>query len=178
MTHATGTLPRAPETRAFRAAMGCFPTGVTLLTRGCGAETAVMTLNSLTSVSLDPLLMLVSVRAEGRIRPHISSHGSYAVNVLGAAQAALAAEFSRPDRPSGHAAMQRLGAVPGATGNAVMPGAQAYFECLLRDEIPAGDHVLLLGAVVGVSATAGTPDPLLFHQGRFTRLPPDRAETA
>jgi flavin reductase (DIM6/NTAB) family NADH-FMN oxidoreductase RutF len=172
MTAATvAPLLAAPDVAAFRTAMGRFPTGVTLLTQGSGDETIVMTLNSLTSVSLDPMLLLVSVKADGRMRPRISRSGSFAVNILTDAQRDLAQEFCRPDRPEGHAAMRRLAAVPGVTGNAVLPASETYVECVLHAEYEAGDHTLLIGGVVALFGGTSAPDPLLFHQGRFGSLP-------
>lgn len=170
MTNTGTTLLAEPDVAAFRSAMACFPTGVTLLTLGSGPETTVMTLNSLTSVSLDPVLLLVSVKKEGRMRPRVSATGGFAVNVLAETQLELSTEFCRPDRPEGELAMRRIGAVEGVTGNAVIPGAAAFFECRLEAEYEAGDHVLLIGRVV---AFQGTPDtrPLVFHHGRYTRLP-------
>ncbi|MDN3295402.1 flavin reductase family protein [Streptomyces ficellus] len=178
MTETATALLSPPETAAFRAAMGRFPTGVTLLTQGSGDGTSVITLNSLTSVSLDPLLILVSVKADGRIRPRVVRAGSFAVNVLSRRHQELGQEFCRPDRPAGLAAMRRLGAAEGVTGNAVVPSAEAYFECVLDAAHPAGDHTLLVGRVVALAAADGNPDPLVFHQGRFTRLPLATAEAA
>ncbi|MFD9504811.1 flavin reductase family protein [Streptomyces sp. NPDC060035] len=166
-----GALLAEPDVAAFRTAMGRFPTGVTLLTQGSGDDTIVMTLNSLTSVSLDPMLILVSVKADGRMRPRISRAGSFAVNVLREAQRDLAQEFCRPDRSEGRAAMLRLSAEEGVTGNAVLPDAETYVECVLDAEYAAGDHTLLIGRVVALSGGLSAPDPLLFHQGRFGRLP-------
>ncbi|MZE81689.1 flavin reductase family protein [Streptomyces xinghaiensis] len=160
----------APGIAAFRTAMGSFPTGVTLLTRGSGDDTAVMTLNSLTSVSLDPLLLLVSVKREGRMRPRISEAGSFAVNVLAEGQREISTDFSRPQRPAGLAAMRLLDAVEGVTGNAVLPSAAASFECRLEAEHEAGDHVLLIGRVVALAGSAPGTRPLVFHRGRYTAL--------
>lgn len=174
MTAVTGALLAEPDVAAFRTAMGRFPTGVALLTQGSGEDTIVMTLNSLTSVSLDPMLILVSVKADGRMRPRISRGGSFAVNILAEPQRDLAQEFCRPDRPEGAAAMLRLSAEEGVTGNAVLPAAEACLECVLDAEYGAGDHTLLIGRVVALSQGPSTPDPLLFHQGRFGRLPAER----
>nr|AKT74294.1 TxnO10 [Streptomyces bottropensis] len=166
-----GTTQRRPDTAVFRATMGCFPTGVTLLTCGRDDDLVVMTLNSLTSVSLDPLLVLVSVKADGRMRPRIRAHGGYAVNVLSSDQRDLSREFCLPDRPQGTTAMSRLGAVPGSTGSAVVPSAAAWFECELYREFEAGDHALLVGRVVAVSGGASGRQPLVFHRGGYTVLP-------
>jgi 3-hydroxy-9,10-secoandrosta-1,3,5(10)-triene-9,17-dione monooxygenase reductase component len=161
-----------PDPAAFRAAMGRFPTGVTLLTQGSGDDTIIMTLNSLTSVSLDPLLLLVSVKSDGRMRPRVRRGGGFAVNVLSAQQLSLAQEFCLPDRPEGQAAMLRVGAVEGVSGHAVLPAAEASFECELYDEYEAGDHVLLLGRVVALHQHPDAPDPLLFHRGRYAGISP------
>lgn len=68
--------------------------------------------------------------------------------------------------------MLRLGAEEGVTGNAVLPAAETYVECVLDAEYTAGDHTLLIGRVVALSGGSSEPDPLLFHQGRFGRLSP------
>ncbi|MFE7462384.1 flavin reductase family protein [Streptomyces sp. NPDC057554] len=169
-TAGPGTIAAGPDTAGFRSAMGRFPTGVTLLTQGSGEDTVVITLNSLISVSLDPLLLLVSVKSAGRIRPRVGAAGSFAVNVLGRGQQDLALEFCRPDRSEGHTAMRRMEAVPGVTGNAVIPSAEAYVECVLENEHEAGDHTLLIGRAVLVATRDRAPDPLLFHRGGFTGL--------
>ncbi|WP_167536332.1 flavin reductase family protein [Streptomyces ficellus] len=169
---------QVPDAAAFRAAMGRFPTGVTLLTQGSDETTSVITLNSLTSVSLEPVLILVSVKADGRMRPRVARSGSFAVNVLNRHQQDLAQEFCRPDRPAGPAAMARLGATRGVLGNAVIPSAEAYFECVLEAEYAAGDHTLLVGRVVALGGGDAAADPLVFHRGGFTRLPADPAASS
>jgi len=171
MTNPVGTTQMRPDAAVFRATMGCFPTGVTLLTCGRDDELVVMTLNSLTSVSLDPLLILVSVKADGRMRPRVQAQGGYAVSVLNSDQQDLSREFCLPDRPEGATAMSRLGGVPGITGNAVVPSAAAWFECELHCEFEAGDHTLLVGRVVAVSGGASGRQPLVFHRGGYTGLP-------
>lgn len=159
-----------PDADTFRTAMACFPTGVALLTQGSGAETHVMTLNSFTSVSLQPLLILVSVRSSGRIRSLVTRRRSFAVNVLAEGQRELSVQFARPDRPSGEAAMRHLGAAEGVTGNAVVPSAVAAFECKLHAEYPGGDHILLVGRVVAVHSEDPERRPLLFHRSRYASL--------
>ncbi|MFF1451670.1 flavin reductase family protein [Streptomyces sp. NPDC058274] len=167
-----------PDLAAYRAAMGRFPTGVTLLTQGSGDDTVVTTVNSLTSVSLNPTLLLVSVRTDARILPRVRRGGGFAVNVLSEAQRPLAEEFCRHERPEGQAAMLRTGAVEGDLGHAVIPSAEASFECELYDEHEAGDHVLLIGRVIALHDCAGAPDPLLFHRGGYARIGPAQPESA
>jgi flavin reductase len=167
----TGTrTPTEPDAASFRAAMACFPTGVALLTQGCGRKTEVTTISCLVSVSLDPLLLLVSIGVDRRIRARVSAGGSFAVNVLGAAQRELSVLFARPDRPAGEAAVRRLAAVPGITGNALVPSALASIECRLYAEYPGGDHVLFLGRVVAIHGNGNAEPPLVFHRSRYVRL--------
>jgi len=161
-----------PDAAALRTAMGRFPTGVTLLTQGSRRDTLALTVNSLVSVSLDPLLILVSVKQGGRMRPGVVRAGSFAVNILTQGHRDLCEEFARPDRPEGERAMRRIDAVEGVTGNPVMPSAVAALECVLHAEIPAGDHALLIGRVTVIHQGPPGARPLVFHQGSFTMLSP------
>jgi flavin reductase (DIM6/NTAB) family NADH-FMN oxidoreductase RutF len=170
--HGENTAGRSlsPDAKGLRAAMGHFPTGVALLAQGSAHTTLAMTVNSLVSVSLDPLLVLVSVKGNGRMRPGVVRSGSFAVNILTQTHHDLCREFARPNRPEGAAAMRRIGAVAGITGNPVMPSAAVALECTLHSEVPAGDHVLLIGRVVALHSGPPGARPLVFHQGSFTSL--------
>jgi 3-hydroxy-9,10-secoandrosta-1,3,5(10)-triene-9,17-dione monooxygenase reductase component len=158
----------APPAAAFRAAMGCFPTGVALLTQGWGAVAEVMTVNCLTSVSLEPMLLLVGVRNGGRMCARLGTSASFAVNVLTAQQRDVAARFARPDRPAGHAAVRELQAVAGETGNVVLPSAVVSLECRLHARYPGGDHTLFLGEVVAINEPRATRASLVFHRSAYT----------
>lgn len=160
-------LPMELSAAAFRAAMGRFPTGVTLLTHGSAETLEVMTASSFISVSLEPLLVLVSVRTTSRMRPHLDSGGGYAVQVLGEDQRYAAELFSRRDRPSGREAERVLGAVVSPSGNALVPGAVACFECALYGRHLAGDHVLFIGQVIAMHVAPHPRSPLLVHQGHY-----------
>ncbi|MGK5627343.1 flavin reductase family protein [Streptomyces sp. URMC 123] len=171
MTTSDSATPAAADRAAdFRTAMGCFPTGVALLTRGSDRTTAVITVNSLTSVSLDPLLLLVCVKADGRMAPLVTRAGSFAVNVLDETQQDLSMLFARSDRPVGRAAMRQLGAVEGITGNAVVPSAVACFECRLHARYEGGDHVMFVGRVLALRHAGPERRPLLVHRGRYATL--------
>jgi 3-hydroxy-9,10-secoandrosta-1,3,5(10)-triene-9,17-dione monooxygenase reductase component len=166
----TTVMAHAADEATFRAAMATFPTGVALLTQGSGADTRVMTINCFTSVSLQPLLILVGVGGSGRMRSQVSRQRTFAVNVLAADQRELSSQFARADRPTGEAAMVRLGAVEGITGSAVIPSAVACFECRLHAEYPGGDHILLVGRVVAIHCEDVERQPLLFHRSRYASL--------
>src|ERR671930_508449 len=111
------TGPATTDTMAYRRAMGLFPTGVALITVGSRATAEAVTVNSLTSVSLDPMLVLISIRWDGKIRNKIENVGGFCVNILSEEQLPLSDSFARKDRPTGMAATQRLGEVTGVTGN-------------------------------------------------------------
>jgi len=166
----TTVMTHKPDEATFRTAMASFPTGVALLSQGAGAQTNVMTINCFTSVSLQPLLILVGVGGSGRMRSQVARWRTFAVNILAAGQRELSSQFARSDRPTGEAAMVSLGAVEGVTGSAVIPSAVACFECRLHAEYPGGDHILLVGRVVAIHCEDPERKPLLFHRSRYASL--------
>lgn len=189
MTTQTAELPaappvfstcRSPGPDAFRRAMGLFPTGVTLITSGSGERTEAMTASSVTSVSLDPLLVLISIGATGRLRTSIENTGAFAVNVLAEGQQELSAQFASRTRPRGLAAQQRLStangqALTGTSGAVLVPDAVLALECRTERCYPGGDHVLFLGRVEALHVGAAPREPLLYHRGSYAALA-DRAE--
>lgn len=157
---------------AFRDTMGLFPTGVALLTAGDGDRFDALTVNSVVSVSLVPLLVLVSLRRTTRILGQITEEEqAFTVNILAADQREVAAAFARSDRIRGVAAAEYLGLVPGHTGTLV-GGAIAAVHCELDQVCPAGDHELVLGQVACIHAGRTGVGPLVFHRGRFVDLQP------
>ncbi|PPK60542.1 flavin reductase family protein [Actinokineospora auranticolor] len=166
----TNVVERLPDSTAFRRAMGLFPTGVALISRGHGPDTEVITVNSLVSVSLDPMLVLISIRTEGRMRSLISARGSFTVNVLGADQEELSTRFAKRDRPRGLDAQRVLGGPVDASGNVLVRGAVTCLECDVDTEHVAGDHVLFLGRVNTIHLGNADEQPLLFHRGSYATL--------
>ncbi|SEG88286.1 NADH-FMN oxidoreductase RutF, flavin reductase (DIM6/NTAB) family [Saccharopolyspora kobensis] len=158
------------DSKAFRRAMGLFPTGVALITRGSGAEAEVITANSVVSVSLDPIMVLVGVRADGRIRPRIDAAGSFAINVLSAEQQELSATFGRRERPRGRDAARLLGGAVDGAGNVLVDGAVFGLECRVDVAHRAGDHVLFLARVVAVHMGEADKSPLVFHRGGYASV--------
>jgi flavin reductase (DIM6/NTAB) family NADH-FMN oxidoreductase RutF len=152
----------------FRAALGMFATGVTIVTaRDADGLPIGLTANSFNSVSLDPPLVLWSLSAEAGSMPHFSRGSHYAINILAADQRALAERFSRkgPDRFAG--VMFR----EGSRGAPILEGAAAVFECFNRSRYAEGDHVIFVGEVEHCERRARA-QPLIYHGGRFfTELP-------
>ncbi len=149
--------------REFRAALGMFATGVTIVTTRLEDGTPLgMTVNSFNSVSLDPPLVLWSLSRNASALAAFHGCSHYAVNVLGVAQQALAERFASrvQDRWGG------VDNAPGAGGAPLLAGAVATFECVNRSRYEEGDHVIFVGEVLRCTHQ---PDaaPLLFHGGRF-----------
>ena len=154
----------------YRAAMRLYPTGVTVVTSGRGEDIEGMTANAVISVSLDPLLFLVSVHRDARLNPRIKEEGYYAVNLLAADQEGLSRLFSSPERSSGLSALKSLGGEHGVTGAPLATGALAALECELETVYPGGDHDLFLGRVVAVHDLNPRKSPLVYHEGKYPTL--------
>ena len=152
----------------FRAALGMFATGVTIVTARAPNGTPVgLTANSFNSVSLSPPLVLWSLARSAASMPAFEQGSHYTINILSAEQHALAARFASK-------AVDRFDGVlfhEGAGGAPVLDGAAAVFECFNRSRYEEGDHVIFVGEVERCSARPGA-QPLIFHGGRyFTELP-------
>jgi flavin reductase (DIM6/NTAB) family NADH-FMN oxidoreductase RutF len=149
--------------REFRASLGMFATGVTIVTaRTATGELIGLTANSFNSVSLDPPLVLWSLaRAAGSL-PAFSTGSHYAINILAADQKDLAERFALKgaDRWAGVAFTEGAGGAP------LLAGAAATFECFNRSRYEEGDHVIFVGEVERCSHRADA-SPLLFHGGKF-----------
>jgi flavin reductase (DIM6/NTAB) family NADH-FMN oxidoreductase RutF len=155
---------------AFRRAMGSFPTGVTVVTvtSGDGSMHGI-TVNSFSSVSLDPMLVLVCLNEASRAVGLIERARAFAVNVLSAGQQDVSRWFANPYRPPGSAMFDGVPFEPGVTGCPVIVDAAASYECRLRQSHRAGDHLIVLGEVVALVHRPQL-EPLIFHAGSYKSL--------
>ena len=150
----------APE---FRAALGMFATGVTIVTaRAADGKIIGLTANSFNSVSLTPPLVLWSLSRAAASLAVFSAGSHYAINVLAADQKELAQRFASrgADRWAG------VTFDTGAGGAPLLHGAAATFECFNRSRYEEGDHVIFVGEVERCTRRDGA-SPLLFHGGRY-----------
>lgn len=155
--------PPSFSSAQFRAALGMFATGVTIVTaRKADGGLIGLTANSFNSVSLAPPLVLWSLAQAAGSMPDFSAGSHYAVNILAADQKALAERFARKgaDRWNGVAFSEGIGGTP------LLKGAAATFECFNRSRYEEGDHVIFVGEVERCSTRRGA-SPLLFHGGRY-----------
>lgn len=147
----------------FRAALGMFATGVTIVTaRTADGGLIGLTANSFNSVSIDPPLVLWSLARAAASLPAFSTGSHYAINILGADQHELAKRFAA----KGLDRFADVSFVEGAGGAPLLSGAAASFECFNRSRYEEGDHVIFVGEVERCSHRLGA-SPLLFHGGRF-----------
>lgn len=150
--------------------MSHFPTGVTVVTSGREERAEGMTANAVISVSLDPLLFLVSVHKDARLHPRIREEGYFAVSLLADDQEGLSRLFASPERSSGLSAANALGGGYGETGAPLAAGSLVAIECELETVYPGGDHDLFLGRVVAVHMGDTRKGPLVFHEGSYPTL--------
>ena len=147
----------------FRAALGMFATGVTIVSaRAPTGELVGLTANSFNSVSLDPPLVLWSLSQRSLSLDAFRTGSHYAINVLAAEQRTLAERFATRG-------VDRFAGVehhPGVAGAPVLAGAVAVFECFNRSQYVEGDHTIFVGEVERCSHRGGA-SPLLYHGGMF-----------
>ncbi len=150
----------------FRRALGCFATGVTVITVDYEGQVQGMTANAFASVSLDPPLVLVCVDHRARTHAHLHAKKRFGVNVLAENQQVVSEYYARAAQDHGHAerdAKARFDRT--AHGTPVLNGALAYLECRLDTAQNAGDHTIFIAEVEEVVVRQG--DPLLYYRGEY-----------
>ena len=159
-----GGLPRiAPQ--ALRGVLGRFATGVTIIT--CldeGGQRVGLTANSFNALSLDPPLVLWSLR---RVSPSVAAFRAarhFAINILAESQVELSRRFASPSTDKFADGLW----IAGEGGAPVLGGAAAVLECVRTAAQDAGDHVLFIGQVLRLADLAAPP--LLFHGGHYHML--------
>lgn len=149
----------------FRQAMGCFATGVTVITVDQDGEVHGMTANAFCSVSLDPVLVLVCVDHRARTHAHLHARKRFGINVLRSDQQAVSEYYARAVESHQHAGEAGATFERTAHGTPVLRGALAYLECRLHSTQQAGDHTIFIAEVEDVVVSAG--EPLLFFRGQY-----------
>lgn len=150
----------------FRQVMGGFTTGVAVVTTNDGGELHGMTVNSLTAVSLDPVLILVCLTRDSRSAQAVTACGRFVVNLLAEDQRELSNDFAR--RGEDHFA--GIDVTWTGDGLPVLPGGIGHLVCHVERIDDGGDHLIVLGRVVEAEARSG--DPLLFYRGRYGHYTP------
>jgi len=152
----------------FRKAMGCFATGVTVITVDQDGEVHGMTANAFSAVSLDPLLVLVCVDHRARTHAHLHARKRFGVNVLRSDQQAISEYYARSTETHQHAEAAGARFDRTAHGTPVLQGALAYLECRLHSTQSAGDHTIFIAEVEQVELREG--EPLVYFRSRYRNL--------
>ncbi len=160
----------------FRAAIGQFATGVTIVTALDGDRPVGITVNAFASMSLEPPLVAVALDHRRFIVPTIEAFGRYAVNVLAEDQQWLSDCFAGANVIPSREAFCGAAWHPGRTGVPLISGTTASLECRVVERIPLGDHLIFVGAVEAVTVSEPDAPPLLYHRRRYLRI--ERASTA
>ena len=160
---------QGPDTAALRRALGCFVTGVTVVTtRDADGVPHGFTANSFTSVSLDPPLVLVCVGHEVEMLDVYRRCSRFAINVLGDSQRAISDRFAteQPNRFAGVHWREGSHRLP------ILDGCIASVVCVSWRRIEAGDHMILIGRVL--ECEESTERPLAYWRGSYRSLPLER----
>lgn len=152
------------DPRKLREALGAYATGVTVATaRAPDGRPVAMTVNSFTTISLEPPLVLWCAQRD--IGPFAAFHaaGHYAVHVLHAGQEDIASHFARDidDKFAG------IRFADGIEGLPLLDDFTARFQCRVERRLDGGDHVMLLGRVLTMDYRPA--EPLIFHAGAYRR---------
>ena len=156
----------------FRQVLGHLPTGVTVVTAHHPTGPVAMSANSVTSVSLDPPLILFCPAKSSTSWPKIREAGRFCVNVFAAHHEEASRRFAAP-------AVDRFAGVawhPRPAGPA-LDDAVAWIECTIDAESSAGDHLIVLGAVDQLDTRGGESEPLVFYRGQYGSFSAKRADT-
>jgi flavin reductase (DIM6/NTAB) family NADH-FMN oxidoreductase RutF len=154
----------------FRRVMGHFVTGVTVVSAFDGERPFGITVNALSSVSLDPPLVMVALDRRRFLTPIVRAAGRYAVNMLSEEQQALSDCFAGAAVQPGRDAFCGAAWHPGTSGLPLLDGAIATLECTVVETFSAGDHDLFIGRVDTLGNDPRHPMPLLYYRRRYLRI--------
>jgi flavin reductase (DIM6/NTAB) family NADH-FMN oxidoreductase RutF len=162
------TTTAAVTAAELRLAMGHFATGVTVITSvGADGRPVGTTANAVSSLSLDPPLLLVCFDRSSQTLEAVGAHGAFAVNVLAAPQQELSANFARRGLA---AAWDGVRHRPGLTRSPRLHDVLATLECTVEHRFPGGDHEIVIGRVLAAETGDTESPPLLFWRGRYASL--------
>jgi len=161
--------PHAPDERDFRSALGAFATGVTVVATVTKGGFCATTANSFTSLSLDPRLVLICLNGASRTLSAMLKATVFSVSVLSESQEDVSRRFADRHRPAGWDAFAGTRFSLDGHGCPRLDESLASFACRVHAVYEGGDHVIVVGAVGGMSVSPGL-EPLVFHDGGYRKL--------
>ncbi len=153
------------DTKAFRHALGSFPTGVAVVTAMGGADPVGMTVNSFASVSLDPPLVLWCLKKDSNRYAIFAEAEAFTINVLGTEHESVSSRLAK----QGEHSLHDVDLLETDLGPPALADAHAVFECEREAVHEGGDHLILIGRVVRF-ARRDDGAPLVFYRGRYGAL--------
>ena len=162
----------AIDAASFRRIVGNFATGVTVVTTANDGYLHGVTANSFTSVSLDPMLLLVCVDKAAHAHAELLRCTSFGINILAAGQREISNLFAKPAQPEKDRLRGGVGFRYGESGCPLIEGAVAHLECLPHAEVDAGDHTVFIGRVLHGSLEQDGFEPLLYYRGSYRSIAP------
>jgi flavin reductase (DIM6/NTAB) family NADH-FMN oxidoreductase RutF len=153
---------------AFRHAAGRFASGVTVVTTRASEGAYGVTVSSFASLSLNPLLVTVSINRSSALLGYVRSAEAFAVSVLASDQQQVAAYFATPGRTPEPAGFATVPTTSRQTGAPIIDGCLSWFDCTVEDILPGGDHEILVGRVVAAGGRTG--EPLVYWAGGYRAL--------
>jgi flavin reductase (DIM6/NTAB) family NADH-FMN oxidoreductase RutF len=165
------------DTKGFRDALGFFPTGIAVMTAAPAADAAHskesheashigITVNSFTSVSLDPPLVLWCIDRRSRRYPHFARAPGFTVSILASGHKAVSARLAG----AGEHNLDGVELIPTELGPPALADSLAVFECARESVRDAGDHAILIGRVLRFARHDGAGAPLVYFRGRYGAL--------
>lgn len=154
------------EQKLLRSVCGLFVTGVTVITSGRAEQSMGTTVNSFTSVSLDPPLVLFCLHRDSRLHEPLEESAMFVVNFLGGRQQGLAWTFASKDSLALHDVAHHRS----AAGMPILSEALAFLTCRIVNKFDGGDHAIFIGEVVELGAPRQNHEPLIFHRGSLSVL--------
>lgn len=161
------------DLRAYREALGCFPTGVAVVTApGPAADAANyqkshvgITVNSFTSVSLDPPLVLWCMDRKSSRHAMFGGAQVFTINLLGTEHKAVSSRLAKP----GEHSLDGIDLIPTELGPPALADSLAVFECQREQSVEVGDHTILIGRVLRFSRPSQSA-PLVYFGGKYSAL--------
>lgn len=155
----------------FKAALASWAAGVTVVTTRHQGLVYGITVSSFSSVSLDPRLVSVCLADSNRLPRMIEESKHFAVSILAEEQQDVSGYFATPKREP-VPRFEEIGTIEWHTGSPIIDGAIAHLDCELYQAVPAGDHTIMIGRVLGAAASP-EKTPLLYYRRNYRTLKPE-----
>ncbi|HEY9451566.1 MAG TPA: flavin reductase family protein [Bradyrhizobium sp.] len=156
----------------FRSAMRRLAGGVSVITAGRGKDISGMTVTSVSSLSVDPPALIVSINRDASSWPLVKRYGVFGVNILTSDQVDIAERFTGKGGLKGAARFAGAAWTTRASGVPLLVGALAAIDCEVEDVVERHSHAIVIGRVLDIAASARTA-ALAYWQGRYVAIDQD-----